>query len=108
LYIAVRADLTPGQQLAQSVHAAFQFSVEHPELAKSWHTLSNYLVVVAVRDENELVSLWARAYDKHLMMSYVREPDYDNQVTALALEPGDIARRLCSQYPLALKEKAVV
>jgi hypothetical protein len=94
--------------VAQGIHAAFQFAVEHPALVKEWHMNSNYLVVVAVPDEAGLISLWSRAYGKGITNTYVREPDYDNQVTALVLEPGDAARRLCSQYPLALREKAVV
>ena len=36
--------------------------------------------------------------------SSFREPDINNQITALAIEPGDKGRRFCSSLPLALKE----
>jgi hypothetical protein len=33
----------------------------------------------------------------------VQEPDYDNRATAIALAPGNAAKRLCSKYSLAMK-----
>lgn len=39
--------------------------------------------------------------------SLVREPDMENEATAIALEPGPMAKRLCAQYPCAGKELAV-
>jgi len=82
--------------------------VKHPELIKEWHSQSNYLVIVAVQDENALIELCRKARTHGLIHNRIREPDYNDELTALALEPGDAARRLCSQYPLALREKAMV
>jgi hypothetical protein len=98
--------LSPGQQLAQAVHAAFEFSVDHPTLTEVWRRHSNYLVVVAVPDEAALLSLANRAYSAELRHTVVREPDYGNTVTAVVLDPGTAASKLCSSYPLALKPKA--
>lgn len=91
-------------QLAQSVHGAFQFSVEWPATALSWHVDSNYLVCVAVQDEQSLARLAERAAEEGIACTSVREPDMNDELTAVALGPGDVARRLCSQHPLALKQ----
>ena len=36
--------------------------------------------------------------------SVFREPDIDNQITAIAIEPSEKTRRLVSSLPLMLKE----
>lgn len=101
--MAVRADLSPGAQLAQAVHAAFQFCVEHPATAEVWYRHSNFLVVVAVPDEIALLTLDSLAYTVGLAHEVVREPDYNDTVTAVVLAPGSMARKLCAEFPLALK-----
>ena len=108
LYIVVRSDLAPGPQLAQSVHAAFQFSVKYPEITRRWHLDSNFLVVLSVPDEPALIELCRQARTHGIGYERVSEPDYGNEFTAMALEPGDAARRLCARFPLALKEKVVL
>jgi peptidyl-tRNA hydrolase len=99
----VRADLSPGQQLAQSTHAAFEFAVDRPDITRRWRYESNFLVVVAVPDEAELKRLSYAAECLGIKMTMVAEPDYGDQLTALALEPGPLARKLCAEFPLALK-----
>lgn len=103
MYIAVRADLAPGQQLAQSTHAAFEFAVDFPSLTEVWRRTSNFLVVVRVRDEDVLLELANSAAAFDIKHTVVREPDYCDTVTAVALEPGEKAAKLCAEYPLALK-----
>jgi peptidyl-tRNA hydrolase len=103
----VRSDLSSGLQLAQAVHAAFQFFAEWPSLARAWTEDSNFLVVVAVPDELALADLAARAVEEGIARTIVREPDLDNTITAVALQPGAEARRLCAQLPLALRESAM-
>lgn len=99
----MRSDLSPGLQLAQAVHAAFQFFAEWPSLARAWTEDSNFLVVVAVPDEAALADLATAAVEEGIVRTIVREPDLDNEITAVALQPGPDARRLCGQLPLALK-----
>lgn len=108
LYVAVRADLAPGPQIAQAVHAAFEFATEWPSITQVWTNNSNFLVVVAVSDEDALVHLAAAAAEEGLAFTSVREPDYNNTLTAVALEPGDQASKLCAQFPLAGKQVALV
>ena len=89
------------------MHAAFEFSVDHPDVTKEWRINSNFLVVVAVPDEKALRKLWFAADCLGIVSTLVEEPDYGNQATALTLEPGKMARTLLAEYPLALKEKKV-
>lgn len=76
-------------------------------MMRAWMEDSNFLVVVAVPDEAALADLAARAVEEGLVRTIVREPDLDNAITAVALQPGVDARRLCANFPLALKEPAM-
>ena len=104
LYTVTRSDLEPGAQLAQSVHAAIAFVHEHRGLAVRWHEESNNLVCLSVRDEAELDAL-CDALDEH-EVRYVlfHEPDFGNELTAIAVEP--LGRRHLSHLPLALRRAA--
>jgi len=55
LYIITRKDMSPGYQGVQSIHAAIQFTFEHPEKCKTWFEFSNYLAFLAVQDEAHLL-----------------------------------------------------
>lgn len=50
MYVLVRDDLTPGQQLAQAVHAAVEHTLKHHETVGRTPTV----VVLAVPDEASL------------------------------------------------------
>lgn len=99
--------MTPGLQAAQAVHASFHFCAEWRAIAMEWMTESNFLVVVAVPDEEALAELAGRAVEEGIARTIVREPDLGNTITAVALQPGSEARRLCAELPLALKEHAM-
>ena len=87
----------------QSQHAAIQFIMEHPEISKIWFGKSNYLGWLTVANENELHQLAEEASLQGIPVSVFREPDVDDQMTAIALAPGPESRRLCSNLKLALK-----
>lgn len=84
-----------------------QFAVANPAATREWHYESNYLVIVAVPDEATLHDLATKALALGMASSPVIEPDLDDSMTAVAFSPGDTARRLLSQYPLALKESVM-
>jgi peptidyl-tRNA hydrolase len=107
LYIAVRADMSPGLQLAQTSHAMAQFADEYPELFKPWIQNSNYLVCVCASDEAGIWNLCTDARELGLSCSLVSEPDLEGEFTAVAIQPGVEAMKLCAQLPLALKEGAM-
>ena len=92
--------------MAQAVHAGFLFALEHPEATDQWMHDSQFLVVVAVRDEHALLDLAESAEGiRHTVwhepdLRHYRE-DKSAPATAVALEPSREARRLCSSMPLA-------
>ena len=104
LYIVTRKDLIPGLQMAQAMHAGFQFFIDHSELAHSWHKNSNYVGVLAADNEEHLVQILKKAQERGLRYSAFCEPDLDNQLTAISLEPCKDAKRVCSSLPLALRD----
>lgn len=97
--------MEPGYQAVQSIHAAIQFKFEHPEISLNWFEKSNYLGLLSVANEGELIALIEQATEKGISLSVFREPDIDNQITAIALAPGPQSKKLCSRLPLALKGK---
>ena len=99
-----RQDLDNGYQAVQSIHAAIQFKFEHPEISRDWFENSNYLGLLSVANEQELVSLIEQAIQKGLKVSVFREPDINDQITAIAIEPGNKSKKLCNRLKLALHE----
>lgn len=102
LYVVVRADLPPGLQLSQVLHAARQFQAEHTELEEVWFKSSNTVAILSVTQEEELKELLKKAHWAELKTSSFREPDLDNSLTAIALQPGNKSGKLLRRLPLAL------
>lgn len=86
------------------MHALRQFVHDHPDIDKEWFEKSNYLGFLSVKDEHELIKLAESALGLGIKFSVFREPDIDNQITAIALEPGAKSKKLCSNCQLGLKE----
>lgn len=107
LYVVTRSDLPSGLMAAQLVHAAFSFAHEHANLVDPWLLRSNFLVIVTVPDENALMDLISEAHRRGIMHTGVREPDIDDELTAVAFTPGRAAQKLCANLPLALRERSL-
>lgn len=103
LVVVTRQDISPGYQAVQSAHALIQFQYDHPEIANNWYKNSNYLAMLSTKDENSLINLIKQCQRLCLNISIFREPDIDNQITAIAIEPSLKTKKLCSQLQLALK-----
>lgn len=101
LYLVVRADLSPGQQAVQAAHALRAFVSEHENLEREWFTASNHLAILSTRDELSLVEIAKKAAKRGLKVSRFHEPDRDNELTAIALEPR--AKKILRGLPLALR-----
>lgn len=109
-YILVRGDLSPGLQIAQAAHAAFDFSLKFPDTARKWSQTSNYICILNVPDETALLDYATKAYGgghRHVIFHDPDvpgdSPDRVGSYTALAIEPGDFYRHL-SSLPLALRD----
>jgi hypothetical protein len=85
------------------MHAAIQFQHDYPDHAAAWYKQSNYLGFLSVLNEAELNKLIEEATNSGIEFSIFREPDIDNEITAIALAPGVKSKKLCSRLPLALR-----
>lgn len=90
------------------MHASFAFTTQHPGTTEQWLKDSQYLVVVTVPDEVSLIALVSQARALDVPSVVWHEPDRGNEATAIALGPGETARRLCGQLPLFGRELVVI
>lgn len=100
LRVVTRRDLSLPTQAVQSAHAAIDFQHAHPKEATDWQTKSNYLALLTVANEEELYKLIDKATIRGIKHTIFREPDINNEITAIAFEPCDASRRLTSGCPL--------
>jgi len=84
------------------MHALREFVQDHPEIDQEWYSKSNYLGLLSVKSENDLILLLEKAMSRGIRASAFREPDIGDRITAIVLEPSPQSRRLCSSLPLAL------
>lgn len=103
LFLITRKDLAPGYQAVQSCHALRQFTADHPDRDAEWFKSSNYLALLSVSSEIELMRLLVNAADSGLRFSAFREPDIGGEITAIAIEPSPKSVELCKDLQLALK-----
>jgi peptidyl-tRNA hydrolase len=104
LTVITRADLNPGQQAVQAMHAQRAFVEAHPAVEKLWFEQSNTLALLVVPNEQALCRVLRKAEDRGIRIAIFREPDIDDQLTAIVLEPSPEVRRLCRDLPLALRD----
>lgn len=83
---------------AQCVHVMNEFSIKNKLIFDHWYNDSNYICILAVENEAELIDLIEKAKD--ITFSLFREPDLDNEITAIALEPGKVSKKLCQKLSL--------
>lgn len=100
MYVLVRQDISPGYQIAQSIHAKDQFTHEFPDTENKWYQESNTIVVLGVPSEDALKAYAYLAESQGLKCSMFYEPDI-NEHTALAIEPGEAAAKLCANLKVA-------
>jgi Peptidyl-tRNA hydrolase PTH2 len=86
------------------MHAAIDFCYQHPKVASEWQSQSNYLAVLSVPTERDLHSLIIKLEKRGILYTVFREPDLNNEVTAVAIEPHAELRKITGGFPLMLKE----
>jgi len=101
MYIIVRGDLPLCHQAVQSAHALQEFNMIHPEETRSWFSESNTLALLACENEAALGVIVTKAMDYGISVACFREPDRNNELTAIAL--GSRGKRLIRNLPLALQ-----
>lgn len=85
LYVLVRKDLPRSQQAVQGGHAVAEFLLRGPSVV--WN--NGTLVYLGVRNEYDLQALGGELeFYGHNVVSF-REPDRDNELTALAVCGAD-------------------
>lgn len=102
-YVVVRSNMPAGVQAVQSAHALLDFSVKYPDIVKNWNTVSNYLCMLSVDNEDQLYDLYVQAVEQGIRVVRFYEPDMGDELTAIALEPGCASKQLCSKLKLALR-----
>lgn len=81
----VRNDIPPGNQMVQSIHAVADFAIEHSPQFKAWQHGSNYLCCLSTT-QLKLHQLIDKLIDHNINFTIFREPDLDNELTAIAVE----------------------
>ena len=100
LYVIVRSDLEPSQQAVQACHAVVQFQADHPKETEVWYEKSNTLALLGLPNEVALGVIVEKAQRLGVPVACFREPDRNNELTAIALGPQ--GKRLTRNIPLAL------
>jgi len=84
MYVIVRGELSETYRLVQGAHALAQFAMAHPVEFDEWN--NQYLIFLKVFNKNALIDFIVYTLSKHnVPYSLFREPDLDDQVTAVAL-----------------------
>jgi len=96
--------LHPGYQAVQAAHVGIDFQYQYPEIAKQWNTTSNYLIILSVSNEEQLLLYLEKCKYYNLKTTIFREPDIGNEITAIAVEPSERTKKLTSKLSLALHE----
>ena len=100
LYVITRSDISIGYQAVQSIHGAIEFVLTYPELSNDWHKQSNYIALLVVKNEEELSRLYNKAKNRNIKCVSFKEPDLNDEITSIVLEPGLDSKRLCSYLKL--------
>jgi len=102
--VVTRSDIKAGQQAVQAGHSAVEFQHQYPDISKKWLNESKYLIYLSVPGEKELIELISKLKKFNLKHSIFKEPDLNDQITSVCIEPSEKTRKLTSSLPLMLKE----
>lgn len=92
MVVITRADMPPGYQLVQSVHAMADFAAAHPQAFLAWQKGTNTLACLAVPDEAALANLWDKLGKYGVPQTAFREPDVEDQLTAICILGTELIR----------------
>ena len=103
--VVTRRDISPGYQVVQSCHALADFAIEHRQIFEAWQKGSNYLACLAAKNEEQLWHLAAKLDHYGIKYTLFKEPDIENELTAIAVEPISDAlhKKVLKKYQLTLR-----
>jgi hypothetical protein len=82
------------------------FIFEHKDVANVWHNISNYIIILAVKDETALYAVHNTLRGLNISSTTTfKEPDIGNELTAIALIPDDRAEAYCRTLKLAFRKE---
>lgn len=84
-YLFVRKDLTIEAQLVQSSHAALEMGLQL--LLEKKPIKTSFLILLAVKDQDELLAIKEKLEFKDIEHHMFYEPDYNLGYTAICTEP---------------------
>lgn len=93
-----------GFQAAQLTHATADFAYLYPEEFKIWREECNYVVCLETLDKDALLELENKAIEGDYKIVSVREPDIDDELTAILFVPSKNTRTLLSNLPCLGKQ----
>jgi hypothetical protein len=96
MYVIVKKTLTAGLKCAQAIHAFRAFCGEYPHIDEYWYKESNNIVVL---QDDDIETMADKLEELGYRLSRFHEPDLDNQLTAICVEPN--AWKHLSNVPLA-------
>lgn len=82
MYVLVRLDLSETYRVVQGSHAVCKYALEHYDQFKVWN--NGYIVYLGVQNLIALRKWDMKLMDSSKVYSVFREPDLDNQETAIA------------------------
>lgn len=91
LYVLIRGDLTKSQQAVQGGHAVAQFCLTYPDTWKN-----EYLIFLRAKSHMDLVVWREKLRAKGYMIAEFKEPDLNNETTAVAAFGPDVAEMLAN------------
>lgn len=88
-YVLVRRDLSYSQRVVQSCHAVVELvhRFKDDSSVSKWADVNKTLVVLSVKDEREMTRTSQKLSDARVRFTEFREPDVNNEITAIAVHP---------------------
>lgn len=100
-----RDDISAGYQIAQSCHSVADFAYHNPSEFKEWRKNSNYKICLTIKDEKSLEKLYLKLKDRGVNVIPFREPDLNNQLTAITFVNSPEFNKYTRYLPLAGKNR---
>lgn len=93
--------MSPGYQGCQPLHALAEFAQHYPAKFFTWQVNQKNIVLLSTKDEQSLINLFDKIEGEKVLF---KEPDINDQVTAICFCPTEKDCKATSKLPLALKE----